>query len=348
MKPMLLGICALITPIFYDKVFRRYKIKRKTFFQNIKDKYALVDDNTDITSVSEKIPLILYKKLKYSEILDHEFGLKFSNSIFIQRRASMVSKDPSEISIQPTEYKFISDADLSNLTNKKFQKGFFEFYAKYIYLDKIEFKQNDFLKKNLNKVTTPENESISLISNNKDKNDNYVLANENDPNNSYLQNKFIDYKTKGNNIFIQSNKLKLLRNDLKINYLSYKPINFIVIGCREKETQINEAELNNNNNQRDVIFFAPAKNYSADDYIILPFEFSNQNNAKAEIDSLITNEIVKNDLSNLERRIRKFILVGGAVLFGYGYLIFELKNGFQKSINSFVTHILRAIFLALV
>jgi len=357
MKPIFVGICAILGPLLYDHYKRKDKIRRKTVLENIKRKYQILDDKTDINQISDDYPVIVYKKIKCGEILDYDLGLKFSDSLALKRKIEIVDQDTlSEISVQPTKYRTIFDKDLKELTNGKFLNTEFNFIAKHAHLDKIKLKDY-FFSRFQNEICQVVNSSTRSISNPKSKSGEIILQNENDPHNKFLTNKFIDCYTAGNNVFIQANRNKLLRNDLKINYLAYKPTNFLLICCKEKSIKLleknnsahsnikNSSVENSNINETKIyeLELKPASRYFADDYIVIPYNIQDEAKAKEEIDKVLIDEITQLDYKPLEKKIRKVFYLGGAILIGYGYIVYKLKHTIVWKIKDIAVELFKLI-----
>lgn len=376
MKPIFLGVCALLTPFLYDHYKRGDKIKKKVLLESIKRKYQLVVEKTDISQISEDYPVIVYKKIKHAEILDYDLGLKFSDVLALKRKIEIVDKDTlTEQSVQPTKFRSISDKELNDATFGKLKNSEFNFFAKHAYLDKIKLKDY-FFTKFQNQICQVVSGSTSLIANPKNTEGEFILQNENDLHNKYLSEKFIDLYTNGNNVFIQANRNKLLKNDLKINYLAYKPTNFLLIGCKEKsikfleknnssastKTAATESNLKNanaennsenhsnnaNSNKEFELVLKPVTRFLADDYVVIPYQILDEAKAKEEIDRLLKEEIRKLDLKPWQKKIRKVFYLGGIVFIGYGYLVYKVKHSLVWNIKDMVVGFLKIAFKAFV
>jgi len=365
MKPIFLGICALVTPFFYDRFIKKGKSIKKIALQNVKRKFQLVDQEADISKISEDYPIIVYKPLKISEILDHEIGLRFSDVVFIKRTIEVVDKDTlTEASIQPTKYRSLTDKELSERTNGKFENSRFDLFSKHISLRGIKLDEN-FFKKNLGLICQEVLNSKRLIANPLNSSNEIILQNPNDPKNKFLDDKFLDFYTTGNNVYIQANKRKLLKNDLKINYKAHQPISFILIGSKEKSTKLkehnNEIKTNNitcelksndekNEQEKETIncekkeinlVLKPATKWWAKDYIIIPFEASDKTKIKEEIEICLENEIQKLDYFPWEKKACKYIIKGGFILIGYGIILNRIRNSVFWDLKEFAIKIIR-------
>jgi len=352
MKPIFLGFCAILSPFFYDLYTRRDKINKKFLLETIKKKFQLVEENTDISLISEDYPVIVYKKIKYSgDIIDHELGLKFSDILALEKKIEIVDKDTlTEKSVQPTKYRAISNKELTELSNGKFCNSEFNFIANHAYIEKIKLKEY-FFRKFQKEISQSANESsTSLIGNPKNAAGEIILEKDN----KYLADKFVDCSTKGNNVFIQANRSKLLKNDLKINYIAYKPVSFILIGCKEKSFKIsasvseesnlksasaaeNSVKVNSSNKEYELVL-QPATRYFAEDYVVIPFQVQEEAKAKDEIEKFINKEIHRLDLKPWEKKVRRVFYVGGILMIGYGYFLFRIRNitNLIKKLNAFV------------
>lgn len=365
MKPLFIGLCALVTPLVYDNLYRKEKTIKLNVFQKIFGKYQLVDEQTDLNTVSEDYPVILYRPLKLGEgsIKDDELGLEFKDVCALTRTVEVKVDLNNNGSNQ--EFIKVPDTQLKNLTNGKFSKCYLELVAKKLHFDDIKLNDNFFPEFFREYAYTVDNANL-FVTNQKKETGEFVLnLPVNDSNNdalniNYLGNKFIDISHNTNDVFIKANKDHLSKHDLRIRYAAYKPLEeFIVICVKDKPNRLieesrkgglisdyinsySETEKLNPNEAR----LRPAFRYGAWDYMILPFQVRDKTKTKEEVDKFLKDKIQEYDLIPLAKQVRKYVYYGGLFFIGYGYLCLKLKNFSFSSLKDIIfTFISAASFI---
>lgn len=335
MNFIFLGVSALAFPIAFSSNISRENKIRSDVLKNIYKKYQFIDENTDLSEISDDYALVISKKLQTDEIIDHELGLSFKGVTALSRNIQIAEDMGDEKSIQPIKYRYTNNEEIKQMTNGKFCFSSFSARGQNIFLRNIILRKN-FIEENFHKLNKIYSYSPNLISNEKDKEGRYkLLENTNDKENpsNYLNDKFIDCNSVGNNIYIQSKKSKLSKGDLKIEYLAYIPDDFLLIGCVDRENFLGnskkEAERNINSSrvrEKDSIALKPAYRYGAVDYILIPFKIQEKNKAKEEIDRFFANEIDLLEPRPFVKRIKNLMFYVGISLIGYGIFKIELKQ----------------------
>jgi hypothetical protein len=265
-------------------------------------------------------------------------GVEFKNVVGLSKKTQIVKEDPSSgKSVQLIKYENVNDQEIKRISNGKINSAKFNLPAHNIFFEKIRLREN-FFRLYFKKISVPSPTSLNYISNKKDNNNNLILFDEfPEDSGSFFNQKFIDSNSPGNNLYIQSNPMKLKKNDLKIEYIAYTPVDILLIGCKDKTSKLlgknekagdkSEIEMfHNEEGNENEIDLKPALRYGADDYVIIPFSVQNKDKAKEEIDNFFVNEMEILDLKPLTKKVRKFIYYGGLLFFGYGYAKFKLKE----------------------
>jgi hypothetical protein len=327
MNYLFLGISVLSFPFIMESRIDRENRIKLNLLKNIYKKYQLLDDSTDVSKLSEDYAVVVLKKIENNEeIIDHEMGLSFKGIMGLTRNIKIAESFGDEKTIQVAKYRGTTNEELKKMTNGKFSLSNFEVKGQHLSIRNIILRKN-FILENYKRLSIANLNSPKLISNPKDINGKFQLIENPENKSDYLNDKFIDYDSVGNNIYIQSNKNKLTKGDLKIEYITYSQADFLLIGCIDNEKFLtnskNVSQQNTNdllNKDKNSINIKPAFRYGATDYMIIPFKIQDIRNAKEEVDRFFVSEIEKLEISPTKKRIKKYIAHIGLVLFGYGFL----------------------------